>query len=69
MTDCDRKGKLIGGCRFVPADDEKPSPYGEVKVSFDGGRYDGQAGTLRSVMVLKDYAGALCQTCGKQVKP
>lgn len=60
MSECERKGRLFGGCHFKLAYDEHPVtlPFTSVKCI--------NPMDLRALMVTRTFAGSVCVRCGKK---
>jgi hypothetical protein len=63
MNDCQRLGKLIGGCEFEARYDEEPCKPAGLEIDFKG-----PSGTLKQILTKRTYVHDICVTCGKIVK-
>jgi hypothetical protein len=61
-VNCERKGKLIGGCKFEPR-------YSLGEPRLEGAKMSGNVEALIEAMKPKTYIHDICIHCGAIVKP
>lgn len=64
MSECERKGKLFGGCHFKAIFEERHSGK-----SFEFDHFKGTSEAMkaiRSLFVVDAFVGSMCTRCGKK---